>query len=197
MKTGQGRPKALVLIAEGGQSRARCGDQGRRCPARSDWNPARAGNGRLELTLVLDGPHVAGSGLAVPDRVAQGLTRRAYIYTDRPAYRPGQKVAIRGVVREVTGGQYAYVSKSVYHFAVADSRGRLIEARPVTLSEFGTFHEMLALDRAAPDGTYRVRVYQPGKSDFSGTFEVHSYQLEPIGAFLRLEEDRLLPRRND
>ncbi len=29
-------------------------------------------------------------------------------------------------------------------------------------------------------GTYRVRVYQPGKSDFAGSFEVHSYQLEPI-----------------
>ena len=53
--------------------------------------------------LVLDGPHVAGSGLGVPEQVAQGLTPRAYIYTDRPAYRPGQKVAIRGVVREVAG----------------------------------------------------------------------------------------------
>ena len=29
-------------------------------------------------------------------------------------------------------------------------------------------------------GTYRVRVYQPGKSDFAGAFEVQSYQLEPI-----------------
>ena len=32
----------------------------------------------------------------------------------------------------------------------------------------------------APVGTYRVRVYQPGKSDFAGAFEVQSYQLEPI-----------------
>ena len=28
--------------------------------------------------------------------------------------------------------------------------------------------------------TYRVRVYQPGKSDFASGFEVQSYQLEPI-----------------
>ena len=73
-----------------------------------DWKPARAGNGRLSY-LVLDGPHVAGSGLGVPAQVAQGLTPRAYIYTDRPAYRPGQKVSIRGVVREVASGQYANV----------------------------------------------------------------------------------------
>ena len=50
----------------------------------------------------------------------------------------------------------------------------------MTLSEFGTFHETLPLDRGAPVGTYRVRVYQPGKSDFAGAFEVQSYQLEPI-----------------
>ena len=29
-------------------------------------------------------------------------------------------------------------------------------------------------------GTYRVRLYQPGKSDFAGAFEVQSYQLEKI-----------------
>ncbi len=43
----------------------------------------------------------------VPNQVAQGLSPRAYIYTDRPAYRPGQKVSVRGVVREVHNGQYA------------------------------------------------------------------------------------------
>ena len=112
--------------------------------------------------------------------VAQGLTARAYIYTDRPAYRPGQTVSIRGVVREVANGQYANVPLSVYRFEVADSRGRLIVARPVSLSPFGTFHESLSLDSVAPVGEYRIRVYQPSKSDFAGTFHVDSYRLEPI-----------------
>ena len=116
----------------------------------------------------------------MPGQVAQGLSPRAYIYTDRPAYRPGQGVSIRGVVREVREGQYANAPKAVYRFEVADSRGRLIVARPVTLSEFGTFHESLPLDSGAPLGTYRVTVSQPGKSVFSGSFEVQSYHLEPI-----------------
>ena len=64
----------------------------------------------------------------------------------------------------------------------------MIVARPVTLSEFGTFHETLALDRSAPVGTYRVRVYQPGKSEFAGSFEVHSYQLEPIALSFDLKK---------
>ena len=178
MKTGRGRAGARVLVADGG-SVVLEGWTGEDGVLLRDWKPPRAGDGRLSY-LILDGPHIAGSGLGVPAQVAQGLTARAYIYTDRPAYRPGQKVSIRGVVREVSSGQYANVPLSVYRFEVADSLGRLIVARPATLSEFGTFHESLVLDSAAPVGVYRVRVYQPGKSDFAGTFQVDSYRLEPI-----------------
>src|SRR5262249_15196847 len=103
-----------------------------------------------------------------------------YIYTDRPAYRPGQKVAVRGVIREVQNGQYANVPNAIYRFEIADSRGRQLVSREVKLSNFGTFQESLPLDRSAPVGTYRVRVFQPGKSDFAGAFEVQSYQLQPI-----------------
>ena len=144
------------------------------------WEKPCASRLRALQYLVLDGNDMAGSGLGVPDKVAQGLSPRAYIYTDRPAYRPGQKVALRGVVREVKDGQYANTPGAVYRLEVTDSRGRQIVARPVTLSEFGTFHESLPLDEAAPVGVYRVRVFQPGKSEFAGQFEVQSYQLEPI-----------------
>ncbi len=161
MNTGKGRAGARVLVADGG-SVVLEGVTGADGVLLHDWKPARGGNGRLSY-LILDGPHVAGSGLGVPAQVAQGLSPRAYIYTDRPAYRPGQKVSIRGVVREVTNGQYANVPGAVYRFEVADSRGRLIVARPVTLSEFGTFHESLELDSAAPVGDYRVRVLPAGQ----------------------------------
>ena len=186
MKTGRGRVGARVLVADGGQV-VLVGITGKDGVLLHYWKPARAGNGRLSY-LILDGRHVAGSGLGVPAQVAQGLTARAYIYTDRPAYRPGQKVSIRGVVREVAGGQYVNVPLSVYRFEVADSRGRLIVSRPVTLSEFGTFHESLALDSAAPVGDYRMRVYQPGKSDFAGSFQVDSFRLEPIDLSFALKK---------
>jgi tetratricopeptide (TPR) repeat protein len=178
MKTGRGRAGARVLVADGGQVvlEAATGPDG---VLVRNWDPPRELNRKLNY-LILDGPHVAGSDLAVPNQVAQGLSPRAYLYTDRPAYRPGQKVSVRGVVREVREGQYANVPKAVYRFEIADSRGRLIVARPVTLSDFGTFHESLPLDTAAPLGTYRVTVSQPGKSVFSGSFDVQSYQLEPI-----------------
>jgi uncharacterized protein YfaS (alpha-2-macroglobulin family)/TolA-binding protein len=178
MKTGKGRPNARVLVAQGDEVilEAKTGDDG---VLLKSWDKPREPNSGLDY-LVLDGPDVAGTGLGVPGTVAQGLSPRAYIYTDRPAYRPGQEVALRGVVREIKDGQYDPQPGGVYRLEVTDSRGRPFHERSVTLSEFGTFHETLELDEGAPVGTYRVRVYQPGKSDFAGTFEVQAYQLQKV-----------------
>jgi uncharacterized protein YfaS (alpha-2-macroglobulin family)/tetratricopeptide (TPR) repeat protein len=139
----------------------------------------RAPRGAISY-LVLDGGDVAGSGLSVPEKVAQGLSARAYLYTDRPAYRPGHDVELRGVVREVVDGQYANVPGATYSLEVYDSRGRKLVNRPLKLSDFGTFHETISLDEGAPVGSYRIRLWQPGKSEFAGAFEVQAYQLEKI-----------------
>src|SRR5262249_23648624 len=96
---------------------------------------------------------------------------------ERPAYRPGQRVGLRGIVREVNDGQYDARSGATYRLEVVDSRGRRIVGRGVALSAFGTFHAEVPLDSSAPVGTYRVRVYQPGRSEFGGSFEVQAYRL--------------------
>ncbi len=178
MKTGKGRPDARVLVADGGEVilETKTGADG---VALTSWEKPRDVNSRLSY-LILDGSHVASSEFSVPDRVAQGLSAKAYLYTDRPAYRPGQSVALRGIVREVEKGQYANPAKAVYKLDVTDARGRQIVARPVTLSDFGTFHEEFPIDSGAPVGTYRVRLYQPGKSDFAASFEVQAYQLQKM-----------------
>ena len=202
MKTGKGRKGARVLIADGSGVilEKATGDDG---VLLTGWEKPLDGSApnmpgmTLEAPpglapptppapdaalqyLVLDGGDAAGSILGVPDKVAQGLTPRAYIYTDRPAYRPGQEVALRGVVREAKDGQYANPSGESYKLEVYDARGRLLIARPTRLSEFGTFHEALRLDPGAPVGSYRVRLFKPGQGDFAGSFEVQSYKLEKI-----------------
>ena len=185
-KTGKGRPGARVLFADNERVffEGQTGDDG---VLLHDWSPPRDGGNPLNYLLV-DGPHVAGSGLTVAEGVSQGLTPRAYIHTDRPAYRPGQKVSIRGVVREVQNGQYANTPGATYRFEAIDAKGRRIIARDVVLSEFGAFHESVALDSSAPVGAYRVRVFQPGKSEFAGEFNVQAYQLEPIALSFDLKK---------
>lgn len=178
MKTGAGRAKARVLISDGEKVvfEGETGDDG---VMLREWKDPRNPGQALDY-LILDGGHVAGSGLGVPQQVAQGLSPRAYLYTDRPAYRPGQQVELRGVVRETKDGRYENPAGVEYRLEVYDSRGRQFFSRPATLSEFGTLHATVPVDSAAPVGTYRVRLFRPNGSEFSGQFEVQAYQLQKI-----------------
>ena len=186
MKTGEGRPSARVLVAEGDKVffEGKTGPDG---VLLQGWPEPKSPSAELSY-LVLDGANVAGTAFAIPAKVAQGIVAKAFIYTDRPAYRPGQEIAIKGIIREVADGQYTNVPKAVYNLEVTDSRGRRIVSRPVTLSDFGTFEAELDLEQSAPVGNYVVRVFQPGKSDFTGGFIVQSYQLEKIDLSFDLKQ---------
>lgn len=178
MKTGKGRAGARVLFSDGGEVFFE-GTTGKDGVLLASWPKPRDPNTALDY-LILDGGNVAGSGIGIPERVAQGLSARAYLYTDRPAYRPGQSANLRGIVREVDNGQYATREGQEYRLEVADSRGKRIVDRAIKLSPFGTFDASIPVAAGAPVGTYRIRLFQPGKSEFSGGFEVQSYQLEKI-----------------
>ena len=54
-------------------------------------------------------------------------------------------------------------------------------AKDTTLSPFGTFRDAIAINPGAPLGPYRIRLWQPGGSEFAGGFEVQTYQLEKLG----------------
>jgi uncharacterized protein YfaS (alpha-2-macroglobulin family)/TolA-binding protein len=179
MKTGKGRAGARVLVSEGSEILLD-GKTGPDGVLLADWPKVRPEQGGDFRTLILDGEHAAGTALGNPGGVVQGLSPRAYLYTDRPAYRPGQTVQLRGVVREVKDGQYSAPEGAGYRLEVLDSRGRPFVADAVTLSPFGTFDATVKLDAAAPLGTYRVRVFQPGKSEFAGEFNVQAYQLQKV-----------------
>ena len=71
MKTGRGRPGARVLVAHDGQVMLE-GVTGSDGTLLRDWKPPRAGNLHLSY-LVLDGRHVAGSGLGFPHRSHKDL----------------------------------------------------------------------------------------------------------------------------
>ena len=115
MKTGKGRKGARVLVADGSGVilEKTTGDDG---VLLASWDKPLAGQPRTRPGCCPTPPPVPGPrrrrrGRLEPGRARtrwrRGSTPRAYIYTDRPAYRPGQEVALRGVVREAKDGQYA------------------------------------------------------------------------------------------
>ena len=95
--------------------------------------------------------------------VAQGLTDKGYIYTDRPAYRAGQLVNVRGCLRRAVNDAYVIDKDKPYTLEIFDARNRPIREEKVKLDAFGSFHAHFILPPNSPQGQYRVLVHDNGR----------------------------------
>src|SRR6185436_10988461 len=103
-----------------------------------------------------------------------GLQPRGYLYTDRPAYQPGQVAQVKGVLRDVSGGRYVLPAWEGLFAEVLGSEGNLLAREQVKLTAFGSFALTFPIPAESKLGTYTVRVAraEPGSASFTGTFEV-------------------------
>ena len=117
-------------------------------------------------------------------RVSSGLSPKGYLFTDRPAYRPGHRVSVKGIIRDVKDGSYVAPASEVYVASVNDSQGRVLRQQEVTLSEFGTFDMGFNLDSAVPLGRFTVHTRAKDKTKshlvFNSYFHVTQYKLEKM-----------------
>lgn len=104
-----------------------------------------------------------------------GYQTKAYIYTDRPVYRPGQKAYYRGILRKVTGGVYQPSNGEPIEVSVRDARGVILSQRKIKTDDYGAFDGEIAIGDEPPLGTYAVVARYAG-TDFQGTFEVEAYR---------------------
>lgn len=98
-----------------------------------------------------------------------------YAYTDRPVYRPGQRVFFKGIVREFKNDAYQLPAKGNAHVEVQDYRGTLVYAQDLTLTDFGSFSGSLKLTDYATTGQYDVSITCQGKTT-PMSFSVAAYK---------------------
>ncbi len=103
---------------------------------------------------------------------------KTYIYTDRPIYRPGQDVFVRGIDRIGYDGSYKIWNESKAPLKVFDSRGTEIYSQALSLSDYGTFNTQFKLPPTASLGTYRIEIFGQ-----SGYFDVEEY----VGAAFKFD----------
>ncbi len=101
-----------------------------------------------------------------------GLT--GYIYTDRPVYRPDQKVFFRGILR--TAGERGYeLPNGVVHATIEDPNGGKVLDSDLKLSQRGTFSGAVDIAAGAALGQYRI-IARAGGVNASEYFEVQEYK---------------------
>lgn len=101
-----------------------------------------------------------------------GLT--SYIYTDRPVYRPAQRVFFRGVLRTAGDRGYELPSGSVKTTIEDPNSGKVFEA-DLKLTPRGTFSGAVDIAAGAPLGQYRI-IARAGGASASDYFEVAEYK---------------------
>ncbi|MFO7167437.1 MAG: Ig-like domain-containing protein [Chloroflexota bacterium] len=98
----------------------------------------------------------------------------AYVYTDRPIYRPGQEVHFKGVLRAEDDVRFSYPPLSSVQVTIYSPAGETVLQQSFTLSSSGSFDGSLQLAEAAPTGMYNI-VVNAGQG-FSFPFQVAAYR---------------------
>jgi hypothetical protein len=99
----------------------------------------------------------------------------SYIYTDRPVYRPEQKVYFKGILRRLGEGGYEIPASRTLNVSIADQEGTEIFNKDLPLSSRGTFKGDVELPPEAPLGYYEISA-SIGESRANGSFEVAEYK---------------------
>ncbi|MCU0722835.1 MAG: MG2 domain-containing protein, partial [Planctomycetes bacterium] len=117
----------------------------------------------------------------------QGLSPRAFVFTDRPAYRPGDLVHLKAIVREVEKGEFSFAAGKAYAARVHDSRGALVVSGAASLTAFGTLDWTFGLPANAPLGKYRVALAPEKGTAFAAEFSVVEYRLPKLDVQVKVE----------
>ena len=100
----------------------------------------------------------------------------SYVYTDRPVYRPQQRVYFKGILRGRTEQGYKLLPGGNVSVTVDDAGGGRVFEGEVSLSSRGTFAGELDLPEEAPLGTYNITATTADGGTASGYFEVQEYK---------------------
>ncbi|MCE9638301.1 MAG: tetratricopeptide repeat protein [Planctomycetes bacterium] len=168
-RTGEPVAGAKVSLLDGGE-----GVTG----ADGVWKKDDLKGSALRAVVVGQGPYAghyafaAGSG---PAAAAFGYSTKVFLATDRPVYRPGQSVKLRGIVRRVADGRYVTEDNLPLRLRVSDPRGAMLFDEEVRTDAYGVLERGIDLASEPALGDYQVQAEIDGRA-FGQTFSVLAYK---------------------
>ncbi|MFC1615053.1 alpha-2-macroglobulin [Patescibacteria group bacterium] len=112
---------------------------------------------------------------------------KMYLYTDRPIYRPGHEVFLKGIHRIGYDGEFETLEGREISLQVRNSRGDILKDVKGVLNEYGTFDTSFVLPDDAPLGTYRVN----GGNGYT-SFSVEEYVRSPFKVEIQSNADEYI-----
>ncbi len=103
------------------------------------------------------------------------MRHRVFSYTDRPVYRPGHQVSLKGVVRLRQGNGYALPDVRVAEVWVKDPQDSEIYHASLPVNAYGSYAGTFPLPGEAQGGQYAITVEVAGEKH-EDTFAVASYR---------------------
>ena len=112
------------------------------------------------------------------------------IFSDRDIYRLGETVELKAVFRYLLYGEMKKDIGGKYNITLTDPNGGIKGLQDITLSEFGTFHFSLPIQKNWPLGHYRIIAKNKDKGlSYSGTFRVEQFRAPDFKAEVKPEKD--------
>ncbi|HEV8228549.1 MAG TPA: Ig-like domain-containing protein [Candidatus Limnocylindria bacterium] len=115
-----------------------------------------------------------------------------HLYSDRPVYRPGETVELKGIIRADDDAQYSLPSQTPpFQLLITNARGQSVSTQRVTLNEFGSFGASFQIPGDAPLGNYTMSIQYVLANPFyvtSNSFLVAEFRTPEFG--VTLESDR-------
>jgi hypothetical protein len=101
----------------------------------------------------------------------------SYVYTDRPVYRPGHTVHIKGIVRKKKGDELDLADATTVHLRVTDTDSKAVLDKDLPVSGHGTVTADLTLASDAALGYYNIEIAKNGQQIYpGGNFYVEEYK---------------------
>ncbi|MBC7979803.1 MAG: hypothetical protein H7Y36_04490 [Armatimonadetes bacterium] len=97
-------------------------------------------------------------------------SRRAFLFTDRSLYRPGERVRIKGIVRDQLGNAIALGKKATARIVIIDPEEKEIFTKPVELSALGSFDLIYTLPEIKT-GDHTIKLEFPDELEIAKATE--------------------------